>query len=189
MNRTSLFVVGLLLFLPVGCANRQRANRIVFVAATPPLASPASPEAAGVLTLAEPQLQETEEGPEPPPPEPEEKPRTRPRARLAPADSATEPQVEVEPEPAPSAEVPLLEPLGGPGEQAQQQQVQQLQDQVRGRITRQENARLSADDHRMLDDARTFLSQSERALATRDFPRARTLARKASMLLAVIEQQ
>lgn len=187
MNRASLFVVGLLLLLPVGCANRQRANRIVFVASTPPLASPASSEAAGVVTMAEPQLQEPVEGPEPLPPEPEEKPRTRPRARLAPPDPTTEPQVE--PEPAPSVEVPLLEPLGGPGEQAQQRQVRQLQNQVRGRITRQENATLSADDHRMLDDARTFLSQSERALATSDFPRARTLARKASMLLAVIEQQ
>ena len=140
-----------------------------------------------MLTVAEPRLPLPEEGPEPPLPEPAEAPRTRPRVRLTPADPVTEP--EAAPEPLPAVEVPLLEPLGGPGEQAQRQQILQFQDRIRGRIVRQEDARLSADDRRMLDDARTFLSQSQRALGTNDFQRALTLARKASMLLAVIEQE
>jgi RNA polymerase-interacting CarD/CdnL/TRCF family regulator len=64
-----------------------------------------------------------------------------------------------------------------------------LQDQIRARIARQEKSNLPPQERRMLGDARTFLSQSEGALAASDFQRARTLTRKASMLLAVIEQQ
>ena len=171
---------------PVSCAQRQTAARIVFVSSNPPPASASSAEAAEALIVAEPQQPVSDEEPGPPAPEPAEKPRSRPRVRLAPPDPATE----SEPEPAPAVEVPALEPREGPAEQAaQRQQVAQLQDQIRHRIARQDKPSLSAEERRMLGDARTFLSQSERALAASDFQRARTLARKASMLLAVIEQQ
>ena len=187
MKRGSLLAVCFIALWSAGCARRQAAARIVFVASNPPPASAPSAEAAGALIVAEPQQPAPEEEPGPPAPEPaEERPRTRPRVRLAPPDPAAEP----EPEPSPAVEVPALEPREGPAEQAaQRQQVAQLQDQIRTRMGRQEKSNLSAEERRMLGDAHTFLSQSERALAASDFQRARTLARKASMLLAVVEQQ
>jgi len=177
--------MAILVVLSSGCHKGPQSNRIVFVAAPPPAISTASPEATGVLTLAEPPIQEPEDALQPPPPTPAESPRPRPRVRLAQPEPSTEP----EPEPVPSVEVPVLEPAGGPGEERERRQIVQLQDLVRGRIARQENTKLSADDRRMLDDARTFLSQSQRALGTNDFQRAMTLARKASILLSVLEQQ
>jgi type IV secretory pathway VirB10-like protein len=186
MKRGSLLAVCFIALWSVSCTKRQTTARIVFVSSTPPPASAPSAEAAGALIVAEPQQPSSEEEAGPPAPEPAERPRTRPRVRLAPPDPAAEP----EPEPAPAVEVPALEPREGPTEQAaQRRQAAQLQDQIRARIARQGKSNLSAEERRMLGDARTFLSQSERALAASDFQRARTLARKASMLLAVIEQQ
>jgi len=186
MKRASAVAICVLAFMGVSCARRQPTARIVYVTSAPSPAPSVSPEAAGALVVAEPQLPEPEPEPVPPAPETAEKPRSHPRVRLAPPD----PSVEPEPESAPAPEVPTLEPREGPAEQsAQRQQVVQLLDQIRRRATRQEESSLSSDERRMLGDARTFVSQSEGALAASDFQRARTLARKASMLLAVLEQQ
>jgi hypothetical protein len=46
---------------------------------------------------------------------------------------------------------------------------------------------LSAADRRTLEDARTFFTQSEHALAAGDLLRARNLANKASLLLDALE--
>lgn len=186
MKPATALAVCVLALMGVSCSRRQTTARIVYVPSAPSSAPDVSPEAAGTLVVAEPQLAEPEPEPVPPAPETAEKPRSHPRVRLAPPDPGTE----TEPEPAPPAEVPALEPREGPAEQtAQRQQVVQLLDQIRRRATRQEQSSLSSDERRMLGDARTFVSQSERALAASDFQRARTLARKASMLLAVLEQQ
>ena len=184
MKRASAVAVLVLALMGVSCARRQTSARIVFVPSTPSPAPNVSPEAAGALVVAEPQLPEPEPEIFPPEPETAEKPRSHPRVRLAPADPS------IEPESAPAPEVPTLEPREGPAEQtAQRHQVVQILEQIRRRATRQEQSNLSPDERRMLGDARTFVSQSERALAASDFQRARTLARKASMLLAVVEQQ
>jgi hypothetical protein len=173
------------LFL-AGCAKRQSVARIVFVHAAPPPALRANPEAVGALVVAEPQSHEPTPDPAPPPPEAAERPVARPRVRLAPPDPSIEPEVEAPP----AAEVPTLEPREGAAAlAAQRRQATQFHDQIRARIARQDRPSLSADERRMLADARTFLAQSERALGTNDFQRALTLARKASLLLAVIEQQ
>jgi hypothetical protein len=186
MKRASAVAICVLAFMGMSCARRQTTARIVYVPSAPSLAPSVSPEAVGALVVAEPQLPEPEPEPVPPAPETAEKPRSHPRVRLAPPDPSTEP----EPESPPAPEVPALEPREGPAEQsAQRQQVVQLLDQIRRRATRQEQSNLSSDERRMLGDARTFVSQSERALGASDFQRARTLARKASMLLAVLEQQ
>lgn len=186
MKRASVAAVCVLALWGVSCARRQTAARIVYVPSTPLPAPAVSAEAAGALVVAEPQLPEPEQEPAPPAPEPAEKPRSHPRVRLTPPDPSTE----SEPESAPAPEVPALEPReGSAGQAAQRRQVVQFLDQIRRRIARQEQSNRPADERRMLGDARTFLSQSERALAASDFQRARTLARKASMLLAVVEQQ
>jgi hypothetical protein len=188
MKCMSAVAVCVLAFMGMSCARRHTTARIVFV---PSVLSPApnvSAAAAGALVVAEPQLPEPEPEQVPPSPETEEKPRSHPRVRLAPPDPSTE--LEPEPESAPAPGVPTLEPREGPAAQtAQRHQVVQLLDQIRRRVTRQEQSNLSSDERRMLGDARTFVSQSEGALAASDFQRARTLARKASMLLAVLEQQ
>ena len=83
-----------------------------------------------------------------------------------------------------------IEPRENPGRQAvQRQQITSLQDQVRNRIGRLEKINLAGEDRHTLEDARTFLGNSERALAGSDFERALNLVRKASMLIAVLEQQ
>ncbi len=185
MKFVCLIAVCFAAFFTAGCTKRQAAARIVFAQTQPaPPAAVPSPESAGALVLAEPQAPEPVEETPPPEPETAEKPRPRPRPALP------ETPAETEVEPAPAAEVPALEPLEGPAAQtAQRQETARLLDQVRARIARQERSSLSSSDRRMVADARTFLSQSERALSTSDFQRALTLARKASMLLAVVEQQ
>jgi hypothetical protein len=168
-----------------GCSKRTAPARIVYVPSVAPPAPTASAAATEALVVAEPQSPEIEPEPAPPIEEPAEKPRPRPRVRLAPPDAALEP----EPEPTPAVEVPTLEPReGAAAQRAQRRHVLQFQAQIRSRLTRQEKLGLAADERRMLTDARTFLAQSERALATNDFQRALTLAQKASMLLAVLEQ-
>lgn len=180
-----LITVCLAAVIAAGCSKRQATARIVFAQTQPPPAAVvASPESAGALVVAEPQPPEPEEETPSPEPETAEKPRPRPRPALP--ETPSEPEVE----PAPAAEVPALEPLEGPAAQAaQRQETTRLLEQVRGRIARQERSNLSPSERRMVADARTFLSQSQRALSTSDFQRALTLARKASMLLAVVEQQ
>lgn len=186
MRRVLSLLIFLLALVSSGCPRRSPAARIIFAPSAPAPAPSVSAEAAGALVLAEPEEPESEPEPAPPIAEPAEKPHPKPRVRLAPPDPLLEP----EPEPSSVAEVPTLEPREGPAAQAtQRRQVAQLQDQIRARIARQDGPGLSGDERRMVTDARTFLAQSERALAANDFQRALTLARKASLLLAVLEQQ
>jgi hypothetical protein len=59
---------------------------------------------------------------------------------------------------------------------------------IRQRLTRLNGAQLSANDRRTLEDARTFFVQATHAMASGDLPRALNLARKASLLLAALEE-
>jgi len=165
MRRALNLLVCLAAVLSAGCSKRTAPMRIVYAPSVSVPAPAASPQAAGALVLAEPQ---------PPEVEPEPRPRSRnlgeaspkPRVRLAPADPALEP----EPDVPPAVEVPTLEPREGAAAQdSQRRRVAQFQDQIRARIVRQDNPGLSAEDRRMLNDARTFLVQSERALVATIF--------------------
>jgi hypothetical protein len=186
MKCTFAIVVCIALVGAASCARRPAPARIVFAPSAEQPVPASSTAAAGALVVAEPQPPEPDQEPAAPAPESSEKPRTKPRVRL----TVPDPSIEADPEPAPVADVPILEPREGAAAQsAQRQQAAQLQDQIRARIARLDKPGLSAEERRMLTDARTFLSQSEHALAANDFQRALTLAHKASMLLAVIEQQ
>jgi RNA polymerase-interacting CarD/CdnL/TRCF family regulator len=101
----------------------------------------------------------------------------------APADAST-PET---PEPPPEA-VPALEPRESTAQEAaQRQQIQRLQEDVRQRLARLNEARLSPSERKTLEDARTFFAQSTRAIESGDLQRALNLARKASLLVAALE--
>jgi hypothetical protein len=133
----------------------------------------------------------------PAPPEPAEvtpaepsTPKPAPRRRRPPrseppaaTESVTEP---AEP---PTAEVPALEPRESPGQQATlRQEILSLQEHLRRRIVQLERGKLTGAARRTLDDARTFLAQSEKALSDDDLQRARNLANKAALLVSALEQ-
>jgi Leucine-rich repeat (LRR) protein len=85
--------------------------------------------------------------------------------------------------------VPALEPRETSAqESALRRQIQALQEDVRGRLSRINEVKLTPDDRRTLEDARTFFVQSNHALEEGDLQRALNLARKASLLVAALEQ-
>ena len=135
---------------------------------------------------------------EPAPPEPEETPpaqtpepaahrgRRRPAREEAPA-APVDTTVPETPEP-PPAPIPALEPRESTAREVSlRQQIQRLHADVRERAARLNQARLSANERKTLEDARTFFAQSERALASGDLERALNLARKASLLVTALE--
>jgi len=187
MRGGSLFSICFLVAFIWNCPKRQTATRIVYEPPPPPAPQAAAEESGGALVIAEPQPPEPEEvGPTEP--VPAERAPAKRRPRLARPEPTLEPIPE--PEAAAPVEVPALEPRASPDRQAaQRQQIADLQERVHARIIQAERARLSDEERRTLEDARTFLSQSERALHNNDLQRASTLARKASMLLAVLEQE
>ena len=189
MNRGTLYSVCVLVLFLWNCPTRQTANRIVYVPAPPPAAGSTASQDTDSLVIEEPQPPEPEETPpaeQPSVSTPPVKRRPRPATRTE-TSAPPESPPEIEP---PPVEVPALEPRENPGRQAaQRQQITSLQDQVRNRIGRLEKTNLSGEDRHTLEDARTFLGNSERALAGSDFERALNLVRKASMLIAVLEQQ
>jgi hypothetical protein len=62
-----------------------------------------------------------------------------------------------------------------------------LQQDVRQRLARLDGARLSGNERKTLENARTFFEQSTRAVASGDLQRALNLARKAFLLTAALE--
>lgn len=173
-----------------GCPKRQGPSRIVYVpapaprvAATPPVTPPQ------VLVIEEPAAPpEPEEAPPPQTPEEPKPPHRRRRpARTdtptAPADT-TAPET---PEPPPEA-VPALGPRESTAQEAAlRQQIQRSQEDVRQRLARLNEARLSPSERKTLEDARTFFAQSTHALESGDLQRALNLTRKASLLVSALE--
>jgi len=132
-----------------------------------------------------------------PPPKPEEvapQPTPPPRPARRRRVLRTEPPpaaVETTPEAIapPPAEVPALEPGKSSAEESTvRQQIRGLQEDIRQRLARLPETRLSPSDRKTLADARTFFTQSGRALEEGDLQRALNLARKASLLVAALEQ-
>jgi hypothetical protein len=186
-NGTVTSVCALLLWMG-GCPKRQDTKSIVvYVPAPAPAAAPPA-EKPQVMVIEEPA----------PPPEPEETPppqtptpaaHRRPR-RPARTEAPTEPDEappQENPE-APPAEVPALQPRESSAQETElRRQFQNLEQDIRQRLTRLNGARLSTNDRKTLDDARTFFAQATQAMASGDLPRALNLARKASLLLAALE--
>lgn len=87
--------------------------------------------------------------------------------------------------PAKSAEAPPLESVTEPASEAGvRNQLRTLGNEI---DHLQHGFSLSATDRRTLEDARTFLLQSQQALADHDLLRADQLAKKAALLLAAVE--
>jgi len=187
-RRVFILICALVVFAS-SCPKRQDGNRIVYVPQAPSSLEPSLRTEAGALVIEEPQPPELEEvAPA------EQTPAFKPPAKRTPRAARPDPtaalEAPVEPEPNPPIEIPALETRENPSAQAAlRQQIVGLQNQVRARITHVAQANLSSGERNTLEDARTFLGQSERALAESDLQRARNLARKASMLVAVLEQQ
>jgi hypothetical protein len=171
-----------------GCPKRQTAPRLVYVPAPPAVdAAPAQP--AGTLIIEEPAPpaptpQETV-APEPTPPRPARRPR-----HVNAAEPPDSPQVAPEPdEPAPTVEVPALEPRESrEQESALRGKILGLQNEVQQQVSRLERASLGPADRKTLEDARTFLAQSGKALEEGDLQRSQNLARKASLLVDALNK-
>jgi hypothetical protein len=190
---------GLLLVL-CGCPKRQgQQSEIVYVPAPKP--APAQ-VAASSPPETKPQVLVIEEPPPPAPPaeaEPEEEPppqtpeptahhRTRhPAHPEATADQQDEtPAAETPETPAPA--VPALEPRQSSAEESElRREILGLQQDIGKRLERLAGAHLSGNDQKALEDARTFFTQANQAMADGDLPRALNLAHKASLLLSALE--
>jgi len=175
-----------------GCPKRQQPNGIVvYVPAPAPAAAPATSELE-VLVIEEPAPQ-PKEVKETPPPEVQEPPKNTTSGRRTHAARTTPP-----PEPdetftpdnlaAPPAEVPALEPRQSSAQETDlKRRYQDMEQDIRQRLAHFNGVRLSTNDQRTLEDARTHYAQATQAMANGDLPRALNLARKASLLLAALE--
>jgi hypothetical protein len=179
-----------LLLLFGGCPKRKGAKYVVvYVPAPAPAATQTAtaPAAAGSQVLqieepAPPPKPEPEEAAPPPPPEPTVH---RPQVtRHAPKTAGGSDEAPEEP----PAEVPALEPRESSAQETElRRQYLNLQRDIGQRLERLRGARLSPSDRRTLEDARAFYAQATHAMASGDLPRALTLARKASLLLAALQ--
>lgn len=171
-----------------GCPKRQTTTHIIYTPAPPAPTAQAATESTDAIVIEEPAPPEAEE---PVAPEEPVTPKPSPRRRTpVRAQTPATPDSAPEPEEPPSAEVPALEPREAPGQQAAiRDQIQRSQERLRQRLAQIERQVSAAADRRMVDDARSFLAQSERALSDGDLPRALNLTRKTSLLVAALEQE
>lgn len=169
-----------------GCPKRQTTTRVIYAPAPPAGTAPAPVEGSGTLVIEEPA-----------PPEPAEvtpaessTPKPVPRRRRPPrSEPPASTESVTEPAEPPTAEVPALEPRESPGQQATlRQEILSLQERLRRRIVQLQRGKLTGATRRTLEDARTFLAQSEKALSDDDLQRARNLANKAALLVSALEQ-
>jgi hypothetical protein len=191
MFRARLYSVCVFALLIWGCQKRPTTSRVVYVPAPPIVAtSPAPSGDSATLAIEEPQAPEETAEPASPAEAPEPKPARRrprpPRTDTVPSSAETT----SEPEEPGSTEVPALEAREAPAQQvALRQQIVGLQQGLHRRMGQLERRNLSGDSRKTFEDARTFLAQSERALADGDLQRALNLAQKASLLVSALDQQ
>lgn len=118
-------------------------------------------------------------------PKREAPPRRRVNANQQPSTEESTPETPAPP-PVP---VPALEPRQSPQQQTElRSQVVGWQGKVQQRIGQLEHSNLADTDRRTLEDAKTFLSQSQKALEDSDLQRALNLALKASLLVGALER-
>jgi hypothetical protein len=171
-----------------GCPKRQTTTHIIYTPAPPVPTAQAASESSDAIVIEEPALPEAEE---PIAPEEPVTPKPAPRRRTpVRTQTPVTPDSASEAEEPPSAEVPALEPREAPGQQAAiRDQIQRSQERLRQRLAQIDRQASAAADRRMVDDARSFLAQSERALSDGDLQRALNLTRKTSLLVAALEQE
>ncbi len=190
LRRGSISSLCALLLWFGGCPKRQASKSlIVYVPAQAPAAAPAAtePQVLVIEEPAPPPEPEPEEIAPPQTPEPTTSHRRRNPARTATAPEPDETSTQETPE-TPPAEIPALEPRQSTAQENDlKNQFRQLEQDVRQRLARFNGARLSTNDQKTLEDARTFFAQATHAMASGDLPRALNLARKASLLLAALE--
>jgi len=194
LRRGTLAPVCALLLWFGGCPKRQETKSIVvYVPAHAPAAAPPA-EKSQVLVIEEPAPPPETQGTPPPQTPGSSKPTTaggrRGGSRPAHTDTPSEPDetsTQGNPE-TPPAEVPALEPRESFAQETElRREFQKLEQDIPQRLARLNGARLSINDRRTLEDARTFFAQATHAMASGDLPRALNLARKASLLLAALE--
>ena len=170
-----------------GCPKRQGPARVVYVPTpSPPAAATAPTTSPRVLVIEEPEPLEAEPASPPAAQTSEPKPPAKHKPPVR-TETATPPDETPETS-LPPAEVPALEQRASAvQESALRLQIQRLQEDVHQRLGRLNEARLSANEHKTLEDARTFLVQSTRALESGDLQRGFNLARKASLLVASLK--
>jgi len=111
-----------------------------------------------------------------------------PRAEPVARKDAPAPPV-VSPQPV-TADAPQLEPANSSQQQASiQRQVSMLQRAIGVRIERLARLKLAGADRKTLEDARTFIAQSEEANKSGDLTQASNLAQKAELLVRAIEKR
>lgn len=171
-----------------GCPKRQSGPRLVYVP-TPPAASPARPASgSGTLIIEEPvetQPPVTQALPAPPPAQQPTQSKTRARS-TGKAPASVEPSAET-----PADEPlkpPALEPAESSGQASLRQKVEKTQGNLRLRVAQFENRSLSDAERRTLNEARSFLAQSVRALKEGDLQRADNLAHKSEVLVTALEK-
>ena len=176
-----------------GCPKRQAPTHIVYVPAPPPPAqtAQAANEPAQTLVIeepAEPAPEPQMQVEEPPVTPPQTKPKHyRPPLRTEAHQPETESETQaIEP---PATEVPALEPRESSAQESTlRRQVKSLQDDVRQKLVRLGSASVSSNNRKVLDDARTFLAQSTKALTDGDLQRALLLGQKSQQLVNAVEQ-
>ena len=182
--KSSLWISACCIALLIGgCAKRQSATRLVYVAPPPAPQGGARAADSGTLVIEEPTVEEepeadtqVNEAVQPPQPAKSTSPRTR-------RTGAAQP-----PPPEPSIEPPPpLEPAKNPG-QGGRQQLEKVQHDMGVSIEQFERSPLSEPERQTLAEARAFLDQSTRALKEGDLPRAEKLADKARLLITALEK-
>jgi hypothetical protein len=188
LNTAKLIIAVLLLLGLAGCAKRQSNIRLVYVPSQPPAAS-GSAQQGGVVVIqkpapAQPSVAETK--PERVPEPVKESPPTH-EQRVARKEIPTPPTVN--PKPA-TSDAPPLEPANISQEQASiQRSVNMLEQGVQARINRLSRQRLAGADRKTLEDARTFIAQSEDAKKRGDLSQASNLVQKADLLVQAVEKR
>jgi hypothetical protein len=172
-----------------GCPKRRTAPRLVYIPAPPPAAAPQPAKPAEALVIEEPPPSSPpQENAAPAPAAP--RPAHRPRRATTTEPPDTEEVLPEPEEPPPTVEVPALEPRESrEKESALRNQLLELQNGVKQQIGQLEGAQLAPADRKTLEDARTFLAQSEKALEEGDLQRSLNLARKASLLAAALRKE
>jgi hypothetical protein len=100
------------------------------------------------------------------------------------------PQPAVVSTPPASADAPPLEPASISQQQASlQQRVSALQQAIQARIERLNASNLPGADRKTLEDARTFVTQSQDAMKRGDWAQASNLAQKAALLVQAVEKR
>jgi hypothetical protein len=186
--RPAKFIILAVLFLGLpGCAKRQTAVHLIYVPA-PPTASAATAQG-GTLVIqkpapAEPAVAKPKQQPVPePPPEIPQRASQHVARREAPAAHVSTAQ-------RPAADAPRLEEATSLQQQAHiEQNVNTLQRALEARINRLSRLNLAGADRKALEDARTFVTQSQDALKNGDLSQSSNLAEKANLLVQAVEKR